>query len=210
MKQIQFITHENSRFSYTDGAEMALKGGCRWIQLRMKEASDTEFIAVADKIAPMCREYGATFILDDRVHLVKQCKADGVHLGRNDMPITDARAILGCDAIIGGTANTIDDIERLWRDGANYIGCGPFRFTKTKKNLSQILGLDGYQYITNEMKQRGIQLPIVAIGGITAADIKPLLSTGIDGIAVSGAILNATNPSDEMAEFIKLLHAKEL
>lgn len=210
MKQIQFITHENNRFSYADGAEMALKGGCRWIQLRMKEASDTEFIAVADKIAPMCREYGATFILDDRVHLVKQCKADGVHLGRNDMPVTEARAILGSDVIIGGTANTIDDIERLWRDGANYIGCGPFRFTTTKKNLSQILGLDGYQYITNEMKQRGIQLPIVAIGGITAADIKPLLSTGIDGIAVSGAILNATNPSDEMAEFIKLLHAKEL
>ena len=210
MKQIQFITHENNRFSYADGAEMALKGGCRWIQLRMKEASDADFIAVAEKIAPMCREYGATFILDDRVHLVKQCKADGVHLGRNDMPITDARAILGSDAIIGGTANTIDDIERLWRDGANYIGCGPFRFTTTKKNLSQILGLDGYQYITNEMKQRGIQLPIVAIGGITAADIEPLLSTGIDGIAVSGAILNATNPSDEMAEFIKLLHAKDL
>lgn len=210
MKQIQFITHENNRFSYADGAKMALKGGCRWIQLRMKEASDADFIAVAEKIAPMCREYGATFILDDRVHLVKQCKADGVHLGRNDMPVTDARAILGSDVIIGGTANTIDDIERLWRDGANYIGCGPFRFTTTKKNLSQILGLDGYQYITNEMKQRGIQLPIVAIGGITAADIKPLLSTGIDGIAVSGAILNATNPSDEMAEFIKLLHAKEL
>lgn len=210
MKQIQFITHENNRFSYADGAEMALKGGCRWIQLRMKEASDTDFIAVAEKIASMCREYGATFILDDRVHLVKQCKADGVHLGRNDMPITDARAIFGSDVIIGGTANTIDDIERLWRDGANYIGCGPFRFTTTKKNLSQILGLDGYQYITNEMKQRGIQLPIVAIGGITAADIKPLLSTGIDGIAVSGAILNATNPSDEMAEFIKTLNTKDL
>lgn len=210
MKQIQFITHENSRFSYADGAEMALKGGCRWIQLRMKEVSDADFISVAEKIAPMCREYGATFILDDRVHLVNLCKADGVHLGRNDMPVTEARAILGSDVIIGGTANTIDDIERLWRDGANYIGCGPFRFTTTKKNLSPILGLDGYQSITNEMKQRGILLPIVAIGGITAADIKPLIATGIDGIAVSGAILNATNPSDEMAEFIKLLHAKEL
>lgn len=210
MKQIQFITHENSRFSYADGAEMALKGGCRWIQLRMKEASDADFIAVAEKIASMCREYGATFILDDRVHLVNQCKADGVHLGRNDMPVTDARSILGSDVIIGGTANTIDDIERLWRDGANYIGCGPFRFTTTKKNLSPILGLDGYQSITNEMKQRDILLPMVAIGGITAADIKPLIATGIDGIAVSGAILNATNPSDEMAEFIKTLNTKDL
>ena len=114
MKQIQFITHENSRFSYADGAEMALKGGCRWIQLRMKEVSDADFISVAEKIAPMCREYGATFILDDRVHLVNLCKADGVHLGRNDMPVTDARAILGRDAIIGGTANTIDDIENYY------------------------------------------------------------------------------------------------
>ena len=205
MKQIQFITHENSRFSYADSAEIALKGGCRWIQLRMKEASDAEFIAVAEKIAPMCREYGATFILDDRVHLVNICRADGVHLGRNDMPVADARNLLGEKMIIGGTANTIDDIERLWRDGADYIGCGPYRFTTTKKNLSPILGLDGYQYITNEMKQRGIQLPIVAIGGITAADIEPLLATGIDGIAVSGAILNALSPIDEMAEFIKLL-----
>lgn len=205
MKQIQFITHENSRLSYADGAEMALKGGCRWIQLRMKEASDAEFIAVAEKIAPMCREYGATFILDDRVHLVNICRGDGVHLGRNDMPVADARNLLGEKMIIGGTANTIDDIERLWRDGADYIGCGPYRFTTTKKNLSPILGLDGYQYITNEMKQRGIQLPIVAIGGITAADIEPLLATDIDGIAVSGAILNALNPIDEMAEFIKLL-----
>lgn len=210
MKQIQFITHENNRFFYADGAEMALKGGCRWIQLRMKEASDADFIAVAEKIAPMCREYGATFILDDRVHLVNSCRANGVHLGRNDMPVADARNLLGEKMIIGGTANTIDDIERLWRDGADYIGCGPYRFTTTKKNLSPILGLEGYQYITNEMKQRGIQLPIVAIGGITAADIKPLIATGIDGIAVSGAILNATNPSDEMAEFIKTLHAKEL
>lgn len=205
MKQIQFITHTTNRFSYADGAEMALKGGCRWIQLRMKDVHDDDFIAVAKKIAPMCRAYGATFILDDRVHLVKQCNADGVHLGRNDMPVADARTILGSNAIIGGTANTIDDIDRLWRDGANYIGCGPFRFTTTKKNLSPILGLDGYQSITNEMKRRGIQLPIVAIGGITATDIRPLLATGIDGIAVSGAILNALNPTDEMAEFIKML-----
>ena len=205
MKQIQFITHENSRFSYADGAEMALKGGCRWIQLRMKEASDAEFIAVAEKIAPICREYGATFILDDRVHLVNICRANGVHLGRNDMPVADARNLLGEKMIIGSTANTIDDIERLWRDGADYIGCGPYRFTTTKKNLSPILGLNGYLHITNEMKQRGIQLPIVAIGGITAADIEPLLATGIDGIAVSGAILNALSPIDEMAEFIKLL-----
>ena len=210
MKQIQFITHENSRFSYADGAEMALKGGCRWIQLRMKVASDAEFIAVAEKIAPMCREYEATFILDDRVHLVNICRADGVHLGRNDMPVADARNLLGEKMIIGGTANTIDDIERLWRDGADYIGCGPYRFTTTKKNLSPILGLDGYQYITNEMKLRGIDLPIVAIGGITGDDIKPLLATGIDGIAVSGAILNASNPSEEMAEFIKILKTKEL
>lgn len=205
MKQIQFITHTNGRFSYADGAEMALKGGCRWIQLRMKETNDDDFIAVAKKIAPMCRAYGATFILDDRVHLVKQCNADGVHLGRNDMPVADARTILGSNAIIGGTANTIDDIDRLWRNGANYIGCGPFRFTTTKKNLSPILGLDGYQSIMDEMKQRNIQLPIVAIGGITVTDIKPLLATGIDGIAVSSAILNATNPTDEMAYFIKML-----
>lgn len=202
---IQFITHKNARFDYADGARMALKGGCRWIQLRMKDATDEEFLTVAHEIRCLCTEYGARFILDDRVNLVKPVGADGVHLGRNDMPADEARRILGTHYIIGGTANTFDDIQRLARMGVNYIGCGPFRFTTTKKNLSPTLGLDGYRTLTRQMAEAGIELPIVAIGGITASDIDDIMQTGVTGIAVSGAILNAADPVEEMKKWTQML-----
>ncbi len=202
---IQFITHSNNRYGYVDGARLALEGGCRWVQLRMKEATEAEFMAAAAEIGRLCKEHGATFVLDDHVEWVEKTGADGVHLGKNDMPIDEARKILGNDKIIGGTANTFEDVERLYRQGANYIGCGPFRFTTTKKNLSPVLGLEGYQHIVDQMKSHGINLPIVAIGGILESDIKSILATGVSGIAVSGGILNAENPAEEMQRFLKLV-----
>ncbi len=202
---IQFITHTNSRYGYVEGARLALEGGCRWIQLRMKDAEEAEFLSAAKQIAAMCKEYGATFLLDDHVEWVEQTGADGVHLGKNDMPVDEARKILGADRIIGGTANTFEDVERLWRQGANYIGCGPYRFTTTKKNLSPVLGLEGYRCIIGQMKEHGINLPVVAIGGILQPDIKDVMATGVSGIAVSGAVLNAENPAEEMKRFVDSL-----
>lgn len=199
---IQFITHKNERYGYTEGARLALEGGCRWIQLRMKDATDDEARPIACEILKMCKEYGAKFIIDDRVSLTKEIGADGVHLGKNDMPVDEARRILGTDYIIGGTANTFEDIKRLARQGADYIGCGPFLFTTTKKNLSPVLGLDGYTDIVDQMRKANIALPIVAIGGILKEDIPAIMQTGVTGIAVSGAILNAADPAEEMRLFI--------
>lgn len=202
---IQFITHSNTRYDYVEGARLALEGGCRWIQLRMKDAQEVDFLLAAKQIGAMCKEYGATFILDDHVEWVGITGADGVHLGKNDMPVDEARNQLGENRIIGGTANTFEDVERLWRQGANYIGCGPYRFTTTKKNLSPVLGLDGYRHIISQMKAHDINLPVVAIGGILQPDIKDVMATGVSGIAVSGAILNAENPVEEMKSFIDSL-----
>lgn len=202
---IQFITHSNTRYGYVEGARLALEGGCRWIQLRMKDAQEVDFLLAAKQIGAMCKEYGATFILDDHVEWVGITGADGVHLGKNDMPVDEARNQLGANRIIGGTANTFEDVERLWRQGANYIGCGPYRFTTTKKNLSPVLGLDGYRHIISKMKAHDINLPVVAIGGILQPDIKDVMATGVSGMAVSGAILNAENPVEEMKRFIDSL-----
>lgn len=187
---IQFISHQNERFTYLQGIAKALSQGCRWIQLRMKDADEELLYNTALEAQRMCKEYGATFIIDDHVGLAKRIHADGVHLGRNDMPIAEARTLLGNDYIIGGTANTIEDVRNHWRDGADYIGCGPFRFTTTKKNLSPILGLEGYRKIVAQMKDEGIDIPIVAIGGITFDDIPEIMATGVTGIAMSGGILN--------------------
>ena len=205
MTSIQYITHENQRLSYLDGPILAFMGGCKWVQLRMKEASDEEFLVVGSQLRELCKIYSATFILDDRVHLVKPLGADGVHLGKNDMPIDETRRCLQSDkVIIGGTANTFDDIKRLHQQGANYIGCGPFRYTETKKKLAPILGFQGYKSLVEKMKSEGITLPIFAIGGILYDDVKALLSIGIDGIAISGGVLNADNPIEKMKLLMKL------
>ena len=203
MRAIQFITHETETVGYVEGARMALEGGCRWIQLRMKDASDDEVRKAAAEIQPMCKAHDAIFLLDDRVELAKELKADGVHLGKNDMPVDEARRVLGEEFIIGGTANTFDDIERLSRQGADYIGCGPFRFTTTKKNLAPVIGIEGYRDIIEKMKAAGIDLPVVAIGGITAYDIDDILATGVRGIAVSGTVLRAENPVAMMKQIIQ-------
>ncbi|MBM6993624.1 MAG: thiamine phosphate synthase [Prevotella sp.] len=198
MMQIQFISHHNERFDEVEGIRRALAGGCRWIQLRMKEADDDQMVATALQVRLLCTEYGATFILDDRVHLVGPTRADGVHLGRLDMPVDEARRLLGPDRIIGGTANTLDDIRRLARQGADYIGCGPLRFTTTKERLAPLLGFDGYRRLIGDMRCEGIRLPLIAIGGITAEDLPELRAIGVDGIAVSGCVLRADHPEHAM------------
>lgn len=202
---LQYISHFTPQISYSEGIRMALEGGCRWIQLRMKDAPAEEIIACAEEVLPLCRRHGAKFLLDDHVELVRRLGADGVHLGKNDMPVDEARKILGPDIIIGGTANTIEDIIRLHEQGVDYIGCGPFRFTTTKKNLSPILGLDGYKSIVLKMKELGIDLPIVAIGGITVEDIPSVMGTGVSGIALSGAILGAPDPVKMTARIIETI-----
>ena len=202
---IQFISHHNERFGYLDSIRVALEGGCRWIQLRVKDASDSEVRPMAIEAMEMCRKAGATFIIDDRVELVRELGADGVHLGLKDMPIADARRILGDRFIIGGTANTFDDVKSHWEAGADYIGCGPFRFTTTKKNLSPILGLEGYRNIMSQMKEHGIEIPLVAIGGIEASDIPAIMETGVSGIALSGTVLRDENPAEKMKQIIKIL-----
>ena len=201
---LQFISHYTERYSYLDSIRMALDGGCRWVQLRMKDAADDEVRRVAEEAQRWCRDAGATFIIDDRVELVRQIGADGVHLGKNDMPVGEARALLGDNFIIGGTANTFDDIRSHYEAGTNYIGCGPFRFTTTKKGLAPVLGLEGYTYLINRAREEGINLPIVAIGGITAEDIPAIMSTGVSGVALSGTVLRAENPVEEMKKLIKI------
>lgn len=205
MAQIQFITHHTERYSHPDAARMALEGGCRWVQLRMKDTPVEEIEPVALKVQALCRQYEAIFIIDDHVELAGKLHADGVHLGKNDMPISEARRILGGSFIIGGTANTFEDIRMHHTVGADYIGCGPFRYTATKKNLSPILGIEGYTDILGQMRKTGIHLPVVAIGGITAEDIPAVMQTGVGGIALSGAVLNAPHPVEEMRKIIRLV-----
>lgn len=203
--KLQFITHHNECHSYIDSARIALEGGCRWVQLRMKEANEALLEQTAITIQRMCREHGATFIIDDNVALAKRIGADGVHLGKGDMPIAEARKILGNKAIIGGTINTFEDIAPHLLGAPDYFGCGPFRHTTTKQNLAPILGFEGYSEIISKMRERNIEIPLIAIGGITKDNIPELLCCGVDGIALSGSIIGAKDPVKEMQSIAEIL-----
>lgn len=207
---LQFITHFTERHTYLDSARIALEGGCRWVQLRMKDADEGLFVATAREVRALCDRFGATLVIDDHAELVGATGADGVHLGKNDMPVAEARRMLGPDIVIGGTANTFDDVKALAEAGADYIGCGPFRFTTTKQRLSPVLGLEGYRDIVRRMRESDISLPIVAIGGITFDDIGPIMHTGVTGIALSGSVLRADDPVAEMRRVVEAveLHSR--
>ena len=208
--RLQFITHFTERYTYFDSAMIALEGGCRWIQLRMKDAGEDEIERVVLQILPECRRREAVFVIDDHVELALRVGADGVHLGKNDMPVDEARRLAGDGFIIGGTANTFEDVQRLTAQGADYIGCGPFRFTTTKKNLAPMLGIEGYKDILSRMKEHGITLPLVAIGGITSGDIPQLMAAGVSGIALSGSVLRAERPVEEMKKVVNELRIKNI
>lgn len=204
--KIQFITHFTEKYGYYESAKIALEGGIRWIQLRMKEASMNETRKEAIRIRDLCNQYQALFFIDDHVELALELHADGVHLGQMDMPVKDARKLVGKDLWIGGTANNFSQIQTLNKEGADYIGLGPFRFTNTKNNLSPILGLDGIQEIIYQCQLHKIAFPIHVIGGIRKEDVHAILRSGVDGIAISSAILQADNPLDEAKCFFDLIN----
>lgn len=176
----------------------------------MKEASAEEIVRTGCALRAMCDRYGATLILDDRVELVGRIAADGVHLGKHDMAPDAARRLLGPRAIVGGTANTFEEIERLVALGVDYIGLGPYRFTQTKKNLSPILGAEGYRRILAQCRARGFDRPIVAIGGIGCADIPELLRCGVAGVALSGVLLRAADAAAETEKILETIQNNRL
>lgn len=202
---LQFITNTESGTSVVDQIKGFIAGGGRWVQVRMKESSDEEVAEVVKAVKPICLETETFLLLDDRVELAKALDVGGVHLGKNDMLPSKARIMLGPAAVIGVTANTIDDVKAVRGLDVDYIGIGPFADTRTKKNLAPILGLEGVRDICMQMKQLEIDKAHVAVGGIKIDDIVPLMEAGVNGIAVSGAIANARDIAVETAKFIERL-----
>lgn len=203
---LQFITNTSSPTPIIDQIRAVLDGGCKWIQLRIKDASDDEIKKVVNQTFPLCRQYEAIFVLNDNVALAKQLGIDGVHIGKTDMSPADARNLLGGEPMIGVTANTITDILAVANLDIDYFGIGPYRFTETKKNLAPTLGIEGYKNIVEEMTKHNIEIPFVAIGGITLDDVDLLMNVGVNGIAVSGEIANSDNIEKTTKEFINKLY----
>jgi thiamine-phosphate pyrophosphorylase len=185
-------------YSHPELAKMACEAGIKWLQLRVKDKPYNEWLAIAKEVKKITDSFGCTLIVNDNVNVAFESDADGVHLGKNDIPPLEARKILGNNKTIGGTANTIQDIQYLLEVGVEYIGLGPFRFTATKKNLSPVLGIEKLKKIIAFQSN----IPLIIIGGITKNDVELILNSGAHGIAVSSAINTANDKYHAAKEII--------
>ena len=205
ISKLHYITQEIVGKTHAQLAEEACQNGVRWVQLRLKNKSEEEWKTIAIETLAVCKKHGAKLIINDNVVLAKEIGADGVHLGKRDMSPVEARKILGSNFIIGGTANTFEDVKSHTAAGVDYIGLGPFRFTATKEKLSPVLGLQGYSTIMRQCRRVQISIPVIAIGGIIPEDVEEIIGTGIYGVAIAGAIANAENKSEVISKFNAVL-----
>lgn len=190
---IQYISQGDTPQEQLYHIESVLDAGQRWIQFRFKDTLTSIRWKTAEQVKLLCDSYHATLLINDDPDLALAIDADGVHLGLQDRSIAEARALLP-HKIIGGTANTFADIKQRLGESCDYIGLGPLRYTPTKKKLSPLLGFEGYQQLLTALTPEEKQTPIVAIGGITLADVPVLQKIGLSGIAVSSLLHQAQSP----------------
>jgi thiamine-phosphate pyrophosphorylase len=167
----------------------AIAGGASTVQLREKEASTAEFHALGRTVRKLTRAAGVTFIVNDRIDIALACEADGVHVGQDDMPAGTARRLIGPDRILGVTAADPAQARLAVEAGADYIGCNAVWATPTKTDTGTPLGTSGLKELV-----AGVEVPVVAIGGIKAANAPEVLAAGVAGIAIVSAICSADDP----------------
>jgi thiamine-phosphate pyrophosphorylase len=205
LSRIQYISHGETVEEQKQNILNALEAGCKMVQLRFKNGSKEAVLDVARQARVWCTYGNAQLIINDSIEIAKEVDADGVHLGLTDSSVAEARKILGSAKIIGGTANTLEDVLQRIREKCDYVGLGPLRFTSTKEKLSPLLGFEGYQRVAKELEMVGLSIPIYAIGGIVRNDVELLKKTGVYGIAVSGMISNSTDKTTLISEIEQTL-----
>ena len=206
LSRIHYISQGATLEEQEKDIREAFEAGCKLVQVRFKNGTREEILQLAQKAKTWSQLHDAKLIINDWVEIAKEADADGVHLGLTDTSVEEARKMLGPNKVIGGTANTAEDVLQRIREKCDYVGLGPFRFTTTKEKLSPILGLKGYQRIISELTNKQISIPIYAIGGIELNDLEALKSAGIYGIAVSGMIANAADKRTVVSEIDQILN----
>lgn len=192
LSKVQYISQGQTKQEQLNNIQSVLDAGCTWVQLRFKKAGEKEFLQTAEAVRKITGDYKSVFIINDDPFAAREIDAHGVHLGLTDMPVEEARKIIP-GKIIGGTANTAEDVLKRAEEKCDYVGLGPFRFTTTKEKLSPIIGIDGYKGIMSALAEKNISIPVYAIGGIEEKDMGSLMHTGIYGIAVSGLLTKSKN-----------------
>jgi len=192
-----------NRFSHMELAKLAIRGGADTIQFRQKEGSTREMIQVAGDVREVCAESGVTFIVNDRVDVAIASEADGVHLGQDDFPIPLARELLGKGRIIGGSAATMEEARKCLSEGADYVGFGPVYPTSSKDDAGPVSGVSILKGVVE-----AIPLPIIAIGGVMAANTAEVMQAGAHGIAVISAVCCQEDPEQATKDLYRALHQR--
>ena len=201
MKELKFYLVTDSDIlrgrDFYNSIEEALKGGVTMLQLREKNASGKEFLEKAIKLRELTKKYNVKFIINDRVDIAMLCDADGVHVGQSDIPANKVRELMGEDKIVGVSARTVEEAIRAKENGADYLGVGAMFNTRTKLDAKSV-SIEKLK----EIKER-VELPLVAIGGLSLSNIDKLKECNVDGYAVVSAILGAENIKLECEKWIE-------
>ena len=170
-------------------AEAALEAGAPTLQVRLKSGTDGDRYRLARAIADRCRAADATCLVNDRADLALAVGAHGVHVGADDLPVPAVRRVVGPGALVGGTARDPEVARRLVGEGASYLGVGPTFATRSKTGLPDPIGVDGVRAVVD-----AVDVPVIAIAGITVEVVDAVLATGAYGVAVIGAIVDSPDP----------------
>lgn len=184
-----------SRYNHVELARLAIDGGADLIQLRDKRRGARELIDIAQVVGDICHTAGVGFIVNDRVDIAMAVGADGVHVGARDLPVDVARRLLGREGLVGASASTVEDALAAERAGASYLGVGHVYATASKKKGSPPIGLDALARL-----REAVAIPVIAIGGITADNIRDVLATGVHGVAAIGAVCASNDPRAAVAD----------
>jgi thiamine-phosphate pyrophosphorylase len=207
ISKFHYLSQDLTQRKHIEQVEIACQAGANWIQYRCLSKNDEALIQEIHAIASICDDWGATLILTNHYHLLHQVDAQGVHIEDMNADFMAIRHAISDEKTLGASANTIEDIQRIYASGVvDYIGCGPFAFTKTKVNDYPILGLSGYQEMVQKMQELEIDIPLIAVGGISLEDTEALVNTGIYGIAVSATVNLAENPGSMIKDFHKKIY----
>jgi thiamine-phosphate pyrophosphorylase len=207
ISKFHYLSQDLTKRSHIEQVEIACQAGANWIQYRCLSKNDEALIQEIHEIASICDDWGATLILTNHYHLLQEVDAQGVHIEDMNADFIAIREAISDEKTLGASANTFEDIQRIYTSGVvDYIGCGPFAFTKTKPNDYPLLGLSGYQELVQKMQELEIDIPLIAVGGIKLEDTEDLISTGIYGLAVSAAVNLAENPGLMIKDFHKKIY----
>ncbi|MFD2584879.1 thiamine phosphate synthase [Pedobacter vanadiisoli] len=202
IEKFQYITHDIPNLTHIEQTQLACEAGAKWIQYRCLSKSDEELLKDIKAIAEICDDWGTTLIVTDHIHLNGKADIQGFHIEDMDADFITLRKLVGHDITLGGSANTVENLMRLAREGADYAGYGPFAETETKPNNLPLVGIENYYKAVQELKAANSQLRVLAVGGIKIYDVETLMQTGIYGIAVSGAV----NSADDFIEAYQNFH----